>query len=198
VLGGGGYTIKNVARCWSYETALLLDEEIKDALPYNDYLEYYGPDYRLHIEPNNMKNLNERADLERTLAQLLDNMRHLDGAPSVAQFKRPPDHMMNEVNEDDLDPDQKRHVARDDTRIYDKGEFYEGEDNDDKAKFLDVEKNVTSTNAGESMMQEINSEIRSEVKSEMNGTTQREVHIQSSSTTVENNNPEIVMEGNAD
>lgn len=28
VLGGGGYTIKNVARCWSYETALLLDEVI--------------------------------------------------------------------------------------------------------------------------------------------------------------------------
>lgn len=67
VLGGGGYTIKNVARCWSYETALLLDEEIKDTLPYNDYLEYYGPDYRLHIEPHNMKNLNEQADLEKTL-----------------------------------------------------------------------------------------------------------------------------------
>lgn len=199
VLGGGGYTIKNVARCWSYETALLLDEDIKDALPYNDYLEYYGPDYRLHIEPNNMKNLNERADLEKTLAQLLENLRHIDGAPSVAQFKRPPDHVMNEVDEDTLDPDQKRHVARDDTRIYDKGEFYDGEDNEDKGKFADTEKNIT---ASEKMVVEINTEIRSEVKVEM--------HIQSQITSTfepqninnnnnnNNTNPEITMEGNDD
>jgi hypothetical protein len=24
VLGGGGYTVRNVARCWTYETAVLL------------------------------------------------------------------------------------------------------------------------------------------------------------------------------
>jgi histone deacetylase 1/2 len=214
VLGGGGYTIKNVARCWAYETSLLLDEEIKDALPYNDYLEYYGPDYRLHIEANNMKNLNERADLEKTLAQLLENLRHIDGAPSVAQFKRPPDHVMNEVHEDDLDPDQKRHQARDDTRIYDRGEFYEGEDNDDKGKFMDAEKNVS---ANVSMMQEINSEIRSERKVEM--LVQSEVIINQTTKVVDssnnnnndinnnnknnnnsnsNNNPEITMEGTDD
>lgn len=28
VLGGGGYTMRNVARCWTYETAVLLDTEI--------------------------------------------------------------------------------------------------------------------------------------------------------------------------
>lgn len=26
VLGGGGYTIKNVARCWAYETGVLVDK----------------------------------------------------------------------------------------------------------------------------------------------------------------------------
>jgi len=25
ILGGGGYTIKNVARCWTYETALAVN-----------------------------------------------------------------------------------------------------------------------------------------------------------------------------
>lgn len=30
VLGGGGYTIRNVARCWTYETAQLLNTEISD------------------------------------------------------------------------------------------------------------------------------------------------------------------------
>ena len=26
VLGGGGYTIRNVSRCWAFETARLLDQ----------------------------------------------------------------------------------------------------------------------------------------------------------------------------
>uniref|UniRef100_A0A8C7FKN6 histone deacetylase n=1 Tax=Oncorhynchus kisutch TaxID=8019 RepID=A0A8C7FKN6_ONCKI len=49
MLGGGGYTIRNVARCWTYETAVALDTEIPDELPYNDYFEYFGPDFKLHI-----------------------------------------------------------------------------------------------------------------------------------------------------
>ena len=34
VLGGGGYVLKNVARCWTYETSILVDTEISDELPY--------------------------------------------------------------------------------------------------------------------------------------------------------------------
>lgn len=30
MLGGGGYTIRNVARCWTYETAVALDSDIPD------------------------------------------------------------------------------------------------------------------------------------------------------------------------
>lgn len=33
VLGGGGYTVRNVARCWTYETSLLVDQEIPDDIP---------------------------------------------------------------------------------------------------------------------------------------------------------------------
>jgi hypothetical protein len=58
ILGGGGYTIRNVARCWTYETSVALDEEVADELPYNDYFEYFGPDFRLQISPSNMDNLN--------------------------------------------------------------------------------------------------------------------------------------------
>ncbi len=32
ILGGGGYTIRNVARCWCYETALLVGEELPDGM----------------------------------------------------------------------------------------------------------------------------------------------------------------------
>uniref|UniRef100_A0A1X7TFQ5 Histone deacetylase domain-containing protein n=1 Tax=Amphimedon queenslandica TaxID=400682 RepID=A0A1X7TFQ5_AMPQE len=48
VLGGGGYTIRNVARCWTYETSLLLDTDISNELPYTEYFEYFGPDFTLH------------------------------------------------------------------------------------------------------------------------------------------------------
>lgn len=30
MLGGGGYTIRNVARCWAYETSVALDTEISN------------------------------------------------------------------------------------------------------------------------------------------------------------------------
>ena len=39
VLGGGGYTVRNVARCWTYETAVVLGEELSEELPWNDYYE---------------------------------------------------------------------------------------------------------------------------------------------------------------
>jgi len=35
VVGGGGYTLRNVARCWCYETSVLLGEEISNDLPYH-------------------------------------------------------------------------------------------------------------------------------------------------------------------
>nr|DAD34475.1 TPA_asm: hypothetical protein HUJ06_005115 [Nelumbo nucifera] len=65
VLGGGGYTIRNVARCWCYETAVAVGVEPDNKLPYNEYYEYFGPDYTLHIEPSNMENQNSPKDLER-------------------------------------------------------------------------------------------------------------------------------------
>lgn len=30
LLGGGGYTVRNVARCWAYETGIALDEKMPD------------------------------------------------------------------------------------------------------------------------------------------------------------------------
>ena len=33
VLGGGGYTIRNVSRCWAYETAVVLGEELENEMP---------------------------------------------------------------------------------------------------------------------------------------------------------------------
>ena len=34
-------------------------------LPYNDYFEYFGPDFKLHISPSNMANQNTTDYLEK-------------------------------------------------------------------------------------------------------------------------------------
>jgi len=83
VLGGGGYTLRNVPRCWTYETSVLTGEQVKDELPFNDYFEYFGPDYRLHLPVSNMENLNSREYLDKTKNQLLEILSHVEPAPSV-------------------------------------------------------------------------------------------------------------------
>lgn len=39
VLGGGGYTMRNVARTWAYETGRLVGQDLGPDLPFNDYYE---------------------------------------------------------------------------------------------------------------------------------------------------------------
>ena len=39
ILGGGGYTMRNVARTWAYETGVLLNKNVGPQLPYNEYYE---------------------------------------------------------------------------------------------------------------------------------------------------------------
>lgn len=65
MVGGGGYTIRNVSRCWTYETSVALGTEIANELPYNDYFEYFGPDFKLHISPSNMANQNQTDYLDK-------------------------------------------------------------------------------------------------------------------------------------
>ena len=43
-----------------YKECLLLLE-----LPYNDYFEYFGPDFKLHISPSNMTNQNTSEYLDK-------------------------------------------------------------------------------------------------------------------------------------
>lgn len=74
MVGGGGYTVKNVARCWTYETSLILDEQLSNDIPFHglkrerfsfllhrsfsynlDYIEFFGPDCQLHPNLFNSK-----------------------------------------------------------------------------------------------------------------------------------------------
>ena len=82
VTGGGGYTVRNVSRCWAYETGILLNEELEDNLPYSNYLGYYSPDYKLHISPSNMENLNSKEYLENLQKTVSENIRLAPYPPS--------------------------------------------------------------------------------------------------------------------
>uniref|UniRef100_A0A0D9X6Y5 Histone deacetylase n=1 Tax=Leersia perrieri TaxID=77586 RepID=A0A0D9X6Y5_9ORYZ len=91
VLGGGGYTIRNVARCWCYETAVAVGVEPDNKLPYNDYYEYFGPDYNLHIQPRSVENLNSAKDLENIKIMILEHLSEIEHVPSTQFHDRPSD-----------------------------------------------------------------------------------------------------------
>ncbi|KAK3412888.1 hypothetical protein EUGRSUZ_I01553 [Eucalyptus grandis] len=107
LLGGGGYTIRNVARCWCYETGVALGLEVDDKMPQHEYYEYFGPDYTLHVAPSNMENKNSRQLLEEIRSKLLENLSKLQHAPSVPFQERPPDTELPEADEDQEDPDER-------------------------------------------------------------------------------------------
>ena len=128
VLGGGGYTMRNVARCWTYETSILTGIEIDDELPYNDYFEYYGPDFRLQIETSNMENLNNRRQLEQVTASILESLRGIEAVPGVevqtgSSLRTP---RVTELVEEAVDEEESERTGRADTRRRQhKGEYYD-------------------------------------------------------------------------
>ncbi|XP_024233621.1 histone deacetylase 2 isoform X2 [Oncorhynchus tshawytscha] len=129
MLGGGGYTIRNVARCWTYETAVALDTEIPDELPYNDYFEYFGPDFKLHISPSNMTNQNTLEYMDKIKQRLFENLRMLPHAPGVQMQTVPEDAITDDtVDEDAEDPDKRMSIRASDKRIACDEEFSDSED----------------------------------------------------------------------
>jgi histone deacetylase 1/2 len=83
ILGGGGYTLRNVPRCWTYETATLIGVDVADELPHSQYSHYFAPEYKLHLPVTNMDNLNSKEYLEKTQVYLMELLRDLEAAPSV-------------------------------------------------------------------------------------------------------------------
>ena len=101
VTGGGGYTKTNVARCWANETAALLGVgPLDDALPPNDYLEYYAPRFDLGARQvrAGLDNANARADVDRIGREVLASLSRLEAAPAVAMQELPPDSMLPEYD----------------------------------------------------------------------------------------------------
>eukprot|EP00051_Salpingoeca_urceolata_P005933 m.78953 g.78953 ORF g.78953 m.78953 type:complete len:430 (+) comp14606_c0_seq3:204-1493(+) len=126
LLGGGGYTIRNVARCWTHETAIVLDQDLPLELPYNDYFEYFGPDFHLHPDTTtSVPNKNTAEYLREIRRHVEDNLKKLQGAPGVMMQEIPPDFFSRTIDEDKDNPEERfPQRERDGHRAMD-NEFYD-------------------------------------------------------------------------
>ncbi|KAJ2791102.1 histone deacetylase, partial [Coemansia linderi] len=127
VLGGGGYTIRNVSRVWAYETGILVGTEMDRKLPMNDYMDYYAPEYTLNVPAYNVENSNSPEYLERIKNQVLMNLERTHFAPSVQLQDTPRDVDRDTVDEDALDPDERMPETIRDQHVVPDTEMYEAD-----------------------------------------------------------------------
>ncbi|KIJ68655.1 hypothetical protein HYDPIDRAFT_106887 [Hydnomerulius pinastri MD-312] len=133
LLGGGGYTMRNVSRAWAFETGLAAGVELSPEIPVNEYYEYFGPDYELDVKSSNTEDMNTPEYLERVKNIVLENLRRLKGPPSVQMSdipKLPIDDAMDDMNQDEdfIPSDTRRHRRLLDSRIQADGELSDSDD----------------------------------------------------------------------
>ena len=86
ILGGGGYTIENVSRCWAYETSVILGLDIDNQIPEKDqfYSSYQLDNHKLHFDIEQRPNENSKEYLDEILRTIVENIRESEIRPSVA------------------------------------------------------------------------------------------------------------------
>ncbi|KAF2093777.1 histone deacetylase, partial [Rhizodiscina lignyota] len=138
VLGGGGYTMRNVARTWAFETGQLVTQDLGAQLPFNDYYEYFAPDYELNVRPSNMENANSPDYLEKIKIQVIENLKLTAAVPSVQAQDVPRTSLMDGLDSDaedaaddedaDANPDVRYTQRTWDAKITRDDEFDDSED----------------------------------------------------------------------
>jgi len=160
LLGGGGYTMRNVSRAWAYETGLAAGVELGPDIPVNEYYEYFGPDYELDVKSSNADDMNSQSYLDRVKRIVLENLRNTGGPPSVQMTDIPSlpiDAALEDPGaEDDLiPPDERRNTRLLDSRRQGDGELSDSDDEGDggrrnHAEHRDVDTASVTSDAGRS------------------------------------------------
>ncbi|TGZ85652.1 histone deacetylase [Ascodesmis nigricans] len=97
LVGGGGYTPRNVSRLWCYETSIATGVDVGLELPVklgSPYRAYFAPDYKLHPSlgrDGRFENKNTKKYLESVRIRIMEQLRYLNGAPSVQMMEIPPE-----------------------------------------------------------------------------------------------------------
>jgi histone deacetylase HOS2 len=124
VVGGGGYTPRNVSRAWTHETSILIDAvdkinpDIPDTVAFRNH---FGPDYSLFPKLSEMRkieNKNTKPYLANVLTAIREQLRYMQGAPSVQMSYIPPDILglredMEKELEEEYDMMEEEHEDRD-------------------------------------------------------------------------------------
>jgi len=136
VLGGGGYVIRNVARCWTYETAICTEQDLSAELPFNtEYFEYFAPDFSLFPDINpRQENANSRQYLDSIMETMHNQLKMVQHAPSVQMQDMPNSTSINmsQHMEDILDPDERTNDIEEERRGAEHdSEFYDGDRDQD-------------------------------------------------------------------
>lgn len=88
-LGGGGFTVRNVAKCWARATAILLGEETMPAIPdHDEFRAYYAPDYTLSVPHTNAINHNSPELLTKIVSKVLERLQALPEPAEDKQVER--------------------------------------------------------------------------------------------------------------
>ena len=100
ILGGGGYTARNVARLWCHETSLCVGASLKDRLPpFLPYRQAFDGEEngsgRLYprlddIDGKRHANAHTRQYLQGLVEHVHEQLRYLKGCPSVQMQRIPP------------------------------------------------------------------------------------------------------------
>lgn len=75
-LGGGGYTLRNVPKCWVTESAIVAGVSLPPTIPSTaKFRYYYAPEYTLNVRSSNMQNLNTQKTLDTIIEKVTENFR---------------------------------------------------------------------------------------------------------------------------
>ncbi|PWW80215.1 hypothetical protein C7212DRAFT_159163 [Tuber magnatum] len=149
VVGGGGYTMRNVSRAWTYETGILVNQKVGPNLPFSDFYEYFGPDYELDVRPSNMENLNSREYLEKIKIQVLSNLERTRHVPSVqttdvgkglTEHQEEQDAILDDIEEDGPGMDTRQTQRQWDRATEKEGELYSDSEDEETASAMGVRK----------------------------------------------------------
>eukprot|EP01066_Platyproteum_vivax_P007400 Platyproteum_vivax@DN2889_c0_g1_i1.p1 len=92
LLGGGGYTIRNVPVCWTNHTAVSLGlaETLPAKIPEHKFYDSY-PEGMFTVYTSNMENRNTWKDCEHAIKRIDDQMRYINpGAAMPSAYNLPP------------------------------------------------------------------------------------------------------------
>ena len=117
VVGGGGYTPRNVARAWAHETSICigadktLNPELPSHTPHRDAFQKEGFTLFPNLGTSKPHNMNSQEDIIRIVQHVHRQLRYIKAAPSVQMKYIPPD--IQGWKEDVEDEMRERRVGRD-------------------------------------------------------------------------------------